>query len=909
MATGQEKPSDAERAALVASLKPLVDDQAAILKLAEAIKVDEPRKGAARDAAQAVGRALDNLRNARPREAEGRQEEARQALNRLADALPDHWQRDEPARKALEEARRLADEATRDLDRHLRETDPDQPGRPHDPAKSAADLARRLEPLAKKEAEAAAKLAAMEVSPRVEPQRRRAEGRARALADAMERLRKEAAPLERVSTAPAPIRDWRVVGPFKRDERAPFPLNGPIKDDTKFKGIKGPVTWKSVKSADDRGKVDLGAIYSKDDNIAAFAVAELVSPEAGTARFAIGSDDTLTVWVNGTQAFKFEGPRSYSPEQERFEAVLAKGTNRIVVKCGNLNSEWMFGVLVATPTARAELARVDAMRRALPQAASEARASLDRLGQKLHGQTPADDAAEELAAEAVDLAKMAAKREVAADPASRREAADDQHRLATALRGLTLPDAPALQSEAVRLAESAARALDAPKADAAPEVAKAARAAQTLADRLADRLSPRDEAKALARAERAMKESDPVARGRQSRDLAAQVARLEQANLRASATPHPDPPPQGGGEQGKKSSQSPSEAAAHAADLSERATHPSNDPSRPTPTHADLAAAQAEAAARLDDLAGHLPDTPPLADAPPRERKLPDAPRDPELDPLRARAGEAKALAQRERRLRERLQAVLGERVPPQEDLRREAAALGREVADLRDRSREPGPSGRGHADAAAELLNNHATRQMTQAVDELAQGRPDPARDAQRQAAEFIERAGQSADDLAHALHRDRPADAAPADLAPARDALAEARHQLADQGQGRGAGHPPGPPASAAMQRAAQAMRTAAQPAQGQGQGEPGDDPAFAQGGPTNDPKSNPAGVAAPDLSGLPAMARTKSAHAWGELPGHLRTEIMQLSQGKYRDDYARQIQLYFKEIAADAAKADRK
>jgi hypothetical protein len=453
-----------------------------------------------------------------------------------------------------------------------------------------------------------------------------------------------------------------------------------------------------------------------------------------------------------------------------------------------------------------------------------------------------------------------------------------------------------MQAEAVRQAEAAARALDAPKADAAPEVAQAGETARELAGRLADRLSPRAEAHALARAERSLEESDPVGQSRQSRDLAAQAARLEM---------------QARSEQGAKPPSNPSEAAARVAELSERALHPSNDPNRPTPTGADLAAAEAEAAAGLDKLAEHLPDAPPLANASPRERKLPDAPRDPALDPLRARGDEAKALARRERRLRERLQSVLGERVPPQEDLRREASALGQELADLRERSREPGPSGRGHADAAAELLNNHAARQMIQALDELAQGRPDQARDAQRQAAEFVERAGQSADDLAHALRRDRPAEALPADLAPAREALAEARRRLAEpgQGQGQGRGQMPGPSASSAMQRAAQAMRTAAQSAPGPGQGEPGDEPAMADGGSTKDPKSNPAGVAASDLSGLPAMARTKSAHNWGELPGHLRTEIMQLSQGKYRDDYARQIRLYFKEIAADGAKSDPK
>ena len=51
------------------------------------------------------------------------------------------------------------------------------------------------------------------------------------------------------------------------------------------------------------------------------------------------------------------------------------------------------------------------------------------------------------------------------------------------------------------------------------------------------------------------------------------------------------------------------------------------------------------------------------------------------------------------------------------------------------------------------------------------------------------------------------------------------------------------------------------------------------------------------------LQAALRAKTGRAWGELPGHLRTEILQMSQGRYREDYARLIQLYFREIAAGA------
>jgi hypothetical protein len=55
---------------------------------------------------------------------------------------------------------------------------------------------------------------------------------------------------------------------------------------------------------------------------------------------------------------------------------------------------------------------------------------------------------------------------------------------------------------------------------------------------------------------------------------------------------------------------------------------------------------------------------------------------------------------------------------------------------------------------------------------------------------------------------------------------------------------------------------------------------------------------------LGEIQDLVRSKTGRKWGELPGHLRTEILQMSQGRYRDDYARLIQLYYREIAAGAA-----
>ncbi len=72
--------------------------------------------------------------------------------------------------------------------------------------------------------------------------------------------------------------------------------------------------------------------------------------------------------------------------------------------------------------------------------------------------------------------------------------------------------------------------------------------------------------------------------------------------------------------------------------------------------------------------------------------------------------------------------------------------------------------------------------------------------------------------------------------------------------------------------------------------------------------DPKSAPGGKAEADLTELKELVRQKTGRSWGELPGHLRNEILQMQAGRYRDEYARVIQLYFREIAAGAV-ADEK
>jgi len=891
----KEAPPPGRPAATADRFKPLLARQEAIAGLAAAIAPPEPQKPAAREAAEATGRAAETLRSPGPRQAEEAQDAAKRALNRLADALADPNRLREESRRKLDEARRKEEEVAREIDRALAETAP-KPDKLDADARAATDLAERIAPLARKQEEAAAALLALDVEPRARPQRDRAAARAADLAGRIKAVRAEAPP-RRPDPKPQAASGWHVAGPFRGQKAAPpFDPARPVDLGATVDLPDGRPArpWKPAPASGDEGKVDLGQIYSRDDNQQAFAVAEVASPARRRATLSIGSDDSLILWLNGRPVYSFEGNRSCNPGQDKVEVELAEGVNRLALRCATGNGDWGFAIAVSPPPPEGfDPSKARALREALAAARADATTSADRLEQKSRGKQPADDLAAELAAEQRAAAEQAARdaaRPPEDDPTPRDRAAGERRRVATALRNLDAPDAPALRAEAVRLAEAAAglgAAAD-PGAIMAAEKA-AAEAGEALARRLADDLGPRARAAALARAERALDPADPARLADAQKAIAAELGRRPSA-ARAEG------------------------AVRRAADLAEKARQP--NPSRPpAEALAELAAARAEAATALDAMAadpalGPDPSAPAAGAGKPDEPAAAAPPADADLGLGADQAARAADLARRQRQIRERLQAAMGGRVAPQEDLRRESSALAGEIRDLRDRAREVNARDQGQANAAADLLGEHAPRQMDRSAEQLAQGRLDQARESQRQAADLVERAARESEDLAAGLRAEGAAEAgatpaSPSGLADARATIRQLAGQLAPAAAKDGRPAPAQGQAQAAapaMHRAADSLRAAAQGPGAQGPPMPGGEP-----GPDNpDPVVAAAGAADPDLAALRDLVREKSGRRWGELPGHLQTEILQLSKGRYRDDYARLIQLYFREIAADAGNA---
>ena len=49
------------------------------------------------------------------------------------------------------------------------------------------------------------------------------------------------------------------------------------------------------------------------------------SPSERKAQMVVGSDDTLTVWLNGKQVYNFADRRGFEHEQGRFDVTLVQG--------------------------------------------------------------------------------------------------------------------------------------------------------------------------------------------------------------------------------------------------------------------------------------------------------------------------------------------------------------------------------------------------------------------------------------------------------------------------------------------------------------------------------------------------------------------------------------------------------
>lgn len=156
--------------------------------------------------------------------------------------------------------------------------------------------------------------------------------------------------LRKVYSEPQAIETWKVIGPFARDGAEPFDPAGPIDLSAAYPGVGDVMArWTEAKVEGRRRWIDLGRRFG-GDRLVAYGYARVPREAAGPVELVVGSDDTLTVWVNGVQVYDFGGDRGFEADQGRAAVDLRAGENEVVVRCGNSGGGWQYAVaLAATP--------------------------------------------------------------------------------------------------------------------------------------------------------------------------------------------------------------------------------------------------------------------------------------------------------------------------------------------------------------------------------------------------------------------------------------------------------------------------------------------------------------------------------------------------------------------------------
>jgi len=149
------------------------------------------------------------------------------------------------------------------------------------------------------------------------------------------------------------VKEWLVLGPFFPDELETdfFASVGgeanidPKAGDKVITAQGRTLTWERY-HAERNSNINLLHAVGDHENAIAYAFCFLQSDASETVQVLLGSDDGVTVWMNGERVHHNPIDRPLLLNEDKFEVGLKAGTNRCLVKIGQDKGNWQFGMRV-----------------------------------------------------------------------------------------------------------------------------------------------------------------------------------------------------------------------------------------------------------------------------------------------------------------------------------------------------------------------------------------------------------------------------------------------------------------------------------------------------------------------------------------------------------------------------------
>jgi hypothetical protein len=146
--------------------------------------------------------------------------------------------------------------------------------------------------------------------------------------------------------APPKLGDWHYIGPFDNAGMKGFDAVYPPEKDLDLKkqhpGKGGNVAWKPGNFPD--GSVNSLALFAPQFNndSVVYLHREIEVGAVTELPVSLGSDDTLTVWLNGEKLLAQNEYRALTPDQHKLTLKLKPGKNQLLLKVCQGQGDWAF---------------------------------------------------------------------------------------------------------------------------------------------------------------------------------------------------------------------------------------------------------------------------------------------------------------------------------------------------------------------------------------------------------------------------------------------------------------------------------------------------------------------------------------------------------------------------------------
>jgi hypothetical protein len=180
--------------------------------------------------------------------------------------------------------------------------------------------------------------------------------------------------------APAELKQtpWKIIGPFENKGDTTYPPEREIDLQAEYSGRGGKkVAWKDAPQFID-GRAHSLAIVQPSD-YAIFYLYRTIQADRDTPTVLyLGSDDALSVWLNGEKVHEYRGERATTPDEDKVKVRLKRGVNHLLLKVSNLKGGFGFAYRLS---------------RLSPEQEAQLKTWMDELTERLDEDFPGKEAA------------------------------------------------------------------------------------------------------------------------------------------------------------------------------------------------------------------------------------------------------------------------------------------------------------------------------------------------------------------------------------------------------------------------------------------------------------------------------------------------------------------------------------